>query len=85
MYAMRAWMSSSLSVPALVYDMTISQRPSASTLLRIARKTSPSDQRPSRPAGSVAVRCPRVRDRVGEGSERDQRLPEVAGRRASKC
>ena len=40
--------------------------------------------------GPVAVRCPRVRDRVGEGPERIRFssaifLPTRAGRRASKC
>ena len=33
--------------------------------------------------GPVAVRCPRVRDRVGEGSERIR--PTHAGQRASRC
>ena len=40
--------------------------------------------------GSVAVRCPRVRDRVGQGGERIRFSsaicrPTPAGRRASKC
>jgi hypothetical protein len=40
--------------------------------------------------GPVAVRCPRVLDRVGEGQERIRFrrrfcLPTRAGRRASKC
>jgi putative transposase len=38
--------------------------------------------------GPVAVRCPRVRDRAGEGPERIRRRschPTHAGRRASKC
>ena len=40
--------------------------------------------------GPVAVRCPRVRDRVGEGSERIRFSsailpPYGAGRRASRC
>ncbi len=40
--------------------------------------------------GAVAVRCPRVRDRVGQGSERIRFSsailpPYVRGRKASKC
>jgi transposase-like protein len=39
--------------------------------------------------GPVTVRCPRVRDRVGEGAERirfsSAILPPFGGRRASKC
>ena len=38
--------------------------------------------------GPVAVRCPRVRDRVSEGAERIRRRscrPMHAGRRASRC
>src|SRR4029079_6790380 len=51
MYAMTAWISLSLSLLTLVYDMTVSQWRSASTPLRIARKISPSDQRLNAPAG----------------------------------
>jgi hypothetical protein len=50
-YAITAWVSSSLNLPALVWDMTVSQRPSASAPLRIARKISPSDQCFNGPAG----------------------------------
>jgi len=57
-------MSSSLSLLALVYDMTTSQFPSASTLLRIDRKSSPSDQWPNRPAG---VRLADTNDPTGIG------------------
>src|SRR5262249_15790841 len=61
-YAMSAWISSSLSWPALVYDMLISQCPSASMLLRMARKISPSDQRFTCPAG---VRLEATNDPTG--------------------
>src|SRR5215470_407112 len=73
---MRAWISSSLSLPALVYDMTISQRPSASTLLRMARKISPSDQRLNCPAG---VRLEDTNDPIGIEKRSPMSSPPVRG------